>query len=112
MEIEITQETLSLLGVLIPVLTAALVRVRPDGNQSTPAKAIIAIVLTTLIAVVQELVRDKVPGESFNLNEVGKEWIGIFAIQLLSYLGFWKPVPVAGSKVGEVPLAGKLALAA
>lgn len=98
---------------LIPVLTAALVKVKPDGSQSKSPRVVLALALTTGLAILQEALRDKLPGDVFDMNMYIDTWVKAFVLQLVAYLGIWKPsTPILAPKADAVPLAGKFGLIA
>lgn len=113
MDITLTSDQLWWLSLIIPVVTAALVKMQPDGSQSKSPRVVLALALTTAVAVLQEALRDKLPGDSFDVNMYVDTWLKTFTVTVVSYLGIWKPkTPILAPKENHVPLAGKFGLIA
>jgi hypothetical protein len=113
MDIELTSDMLWWIGFLIPVVTAALVKLNPDGSQAKSPRVVLAIVFTTAVAVLQESLRDKLPGDTWSVNAYVDTWVKTFVLQLVAYLGIWKPkTPILAPKEDAVPLAGRFGLIA
>lgn len=83
---------LPVVGILIPFLTAVVTRYRAD---SSTVHAMIAIVASGVVVVVQALV-DDVPDTATSL---GIAFLMVIGPAIGSYLGFWQPVVHVNERV-------------
>jgi len=84
----------TLVALIIPVLVAIVAKYR---ESSSAVHAVIAIVASGLVAVLQMLI-DDIPQDTF--LSVLNTFLGIVIPAIAAYVGFWKPVVNINQKLG------------
>jgi len=96
---ELTQVVISnawvtvIVGVLLPLVTAVLVK----AGASTKVRAAAAILISGVAAVLTQLVVDG--ADAVLTWETARQFLLLYGVQFMTYLGFWKPVVEVQAKV-------------